>query len=403
MASSLSGSHAKPTSEEQDLMDRTRKKVKVGENDDSMIIMDDVINEVQLEKPEQPVEVPPGKKTYLEMAMQYGHKKALCPEAKVFCGLDVAANMVVEDAAVTAETTKEVVGDGSHELTKAPSLECIPGSVEPVMRIPDISEPNNVATKDMEATNDKGIYGPWMVVQKHPRRKQKVDKSKKEDSGVSLESPKKHVPFNEKGKEELVGKGSRFEVLSQQSEDVVTNNVGPTIVTRSVFKGRGPNNNRLKFGPKVEPKKQVGGSKASKPKMGKPGAIPLSVKGSNDQILIPLVNHASSSSGPENPHNNTSREETEEMKRREKEIFAAMSREQNKMWKQFKDGEYVDDILGCSSVLHLQKEHEFLKQQASRNKEGSESDDLSLVNGMEAAVLQSPDKDRGHGGSSGSC
>ncbi|KAK7268651.1 hypothetical protein RIF29_21356 [Crotalaria pallida] len=133
---SLSENHAKPTSEELDHMDRSKKKVKVSDNGDSEVIMDEEICEVDLEEPKN-----------------------------------------LGDAMVSEGSRSVMAVNGGDAEIKESGTEGIPVSVEAVKRIPDSSELRDNSVVNGE-TNDNAIYGPWMVVQKHPRRKQIMDKGK---------------------------------------------------------------------------------------------------------------------------------------------------------------------------------------------------------------------------------
>ncbi|KAK7256616.1 hypothetical protein RIF29_30070 [Crotalaria pallida] len=54
---------------------------------------------------------------------------------------------------------------------------------------------------------------------------------------------------------------------------------------------------------------------------------------------------------------------------KEKEILRVMSRKQNEMWDDFKQGKNVDDFLGCVGVHMQQKELEFFKHHSVKEKD----------------------------------
>ncbi|KAK7268650.1 hypothetical protein RIF29_21355 [Crotalaria pallida] len=179
----------------------------------------------------------------------------------------------------------------------------------------------------------------------------------------------KHVQSHDGGKEVAVGNGSRFDVLSQQQEDLVNTNVGPTSSFKKENKGKRPADYRVRNGPKHGPSRIAGHNKETKPRNG--NASSKLIRGQKDQVVSPkITSTVAKNSELGNNGESSSGGDKEELKRKEKEILAAMSGKQNEMWKQFKEGKNVDDFLGCASVYYAHKELEFLKQQSARNKEG---------------------------------
>ncbi|KAK7275002.1 hypothetical protein RIF29_16108 [Crotalaria pallida] len=180
------------------------------------------------------------------------------------------------------------------------------------------------ANDSMDGKGNLGNYGPWMVVQRRQRKRENVTQTKEQKNHMRAAG----------GPTTLIRSNNKFEALV----DPTNLHVDTSRSTQSDMSTHGPH---AKHSP---------------------------MQADSDMHV--------------QKHETTERQgcDKEEKQRFERVCMDIMTKKQEEMWVQYKQGNYCDDFLGVMGVYNMNKEMEFLKKNHSRNK------DADVAMGLEPII-----------------